>query len=264
MGFFQKAGLNVELTTMNNGSAISAAVAAGAIDIGISTPVQLANAVTRGVPFVLIAPGALSNAQSPAGLVCVSPGSTIRTAKDLEGKAVAVSSLKSGQELALDAWLTRNGADYTKVHTIETVISDMGPAVERGTVAAAVISDPALTSALRTHSVRAIGDPFAAVSPEFLISGWFSTVTFVEENADAVKRFRSAIQQAGNWANSHHSESAVILSKYAKMDVDVIRGMNRALFANALRPADIQPQLDAGLQFGILTKPVAAADLIGR
>jgi NitT/TauT family transport system substrate-binding protein len=45
-GFFRRAGLNVELTTLNNGAAVSSAVASGAIDVGVSTPVQLANAIT--------------------------------------------------------------------------------------------------------------------------------------------------------------------------------------------------------------------------
>src|SRR5258708_36974156 len=57
MGFFTKAGLAVELTTFPNGAAISAGIAAGALDIGVSNPVQLANAIVHGVPFVFIAGG---------------------------------------------------------------------------------------------------------------------------------------------------------------------------------------------------------------
>lgn len=264
MGFFQRAGLDADVTTMANGSAISEAVASGALDFGISNPVQLANAVTRGVGFVFVAPGAMSNAQSPAGLVCVAASSNIRVAKDLEGKVVAVSSLRSGQELSLDAWLTKNGADYTKIRTVESVISDMAPGVERGAFAAGIIGEPFLSPALKSGDVRSIGDPFAAVSPNFLLSVWFATRTFAQQHPDVVRRFDEAITEAGTWANGHQSESAAILAKYAKIDVAVIRRMTRSVFADAMRPADIQPVLDAGARYGILPRPVAASELLGN
>ena len=154
-GFFTRAGLAVELQTLNNGAAVSAAVAAGALDVGVSTPVQIANAVSRGIPFVFVAAGALETPKIPVGLVCVAKNGSVRNAKDLEGKAVAVNALKTLSEVALDLWLSVNGADVTKVHAVEMVFSEMGASIERGNVAAACISEPALSIALKTRtSVR--------------------------------------------------------------------------------------------------------------
>ena len=264
MGFFQKAGLAVDLQTLNNGAAVSAAIAAGALDVGVSTPVQLANAVARGVPFVLVAAGALETPRVPAGLVLVAKNGPLRTAKDLEGKTVAVNALKTLSEVALDLWLASNGADAAKVHTVETTFSEMGATIERGTVAAAVISEPALSIALKSGNLRSLGDPFAAIAPQFLISGWFGTSTFVQKSPDLVKKFQTAIVEAGRWANEHHNESAAVLAKYAKMDVEVIRAMGRCPYTDQLRVSDIQPQLEVALKFGIIPKAMSAADLIAR
>ena len=44
-GFFQRAGLNVEVTPLSNGAAIAAAVAGGALDVGLGDMNQIANAV---------------------------------------------------------------------------------------------------------------------------------------------------------------------------------------------------------------------------
>jgi ABC-type nitrate/sulfonate/bicarbonate transport system substrate-binding protein len=55
-GFFTKAGLDVEVVGMTTGAQISAAVAGGSIDIGMSNTVQLVNAMTHGAPFVIVAP----------------------------------------------------------------------------------------------------------------------------------------------------------------------------------------------------------------
>jgi NitT/TauT family transport system substrate-binding protein len=263
-GFFTRAGLAVELQTLNNGAAVSAAIAAGALDVGVSTPVQIANAVSRGVPFAFVAAGALETPKVPVGMVCVAKNAPLRGAKDLEGKAVAVNALKTLSEVALDLWLAQNGADVAKVHPIETVFSEMGPSLERGSIAAAVISEPALSIALATGNVRSLADPYAAIAPQFLISGWFATRDFVAKSPELVKKFQTAIAEAGRWANDHHNDSAVILSKYAKMDVAVIRAMGRCPFADQLRAADIQPQLDVAAKFGIIPKPMSASELIAR
>jgi NitT/TauT family transport system substrate-binding protein len=216
LGFFQRAGLNVELQTLNNGAAVSAAVVGGAVDIGVSTPVQLANAYVHGFPFVIVAPGALSTKQAPAAVVAVAHDSPIRSAKDLEGKTVAVNALKTGSELALDAWLTAGGVDIAKVKVIETVFSDMGPMLQRGTIAAGLENEPAQTLAIRQNGIQIIADPMAAIAPRFLISAWFSTTSFVRRNPDTIRRFTQAIVAANVYANDHQSETAPIIAKYAK------------------------------------------------
>lgn len=261
-GFFTKAGLNVDVETLNNGAAVSAAVAGGALDIGVSTPVQLANALARGIPFVLVAAGGLETPQAPSGMVCVAKSGPLRTAKDLEGKIVAVNALKTLFEAAFDLWMTQNGADPDNVRVVEIGFPAMDEALQRGTVAAAVISEPALSIALKTGNVRALGDPDAAIAARFLVSGWFAMTQFVQTNRDVVKRFQTAIAEAGRWANGHHDESAAILAKYSKMDVDVIRAMGRCPFTDQLRLSDIQPQLNVAFKFGIIPKPVNAADML--
>jgi NitT/TauT family transport system substrate-binding protein len=261
-GFFTRAGLAVELQTLNNGAAVSAAVAAGALDVGVSTPVQIANAVSRGVPFVFVAAGALETPKVPVGLVCVAKNGPIRTAKDLEGKAVAVNALKTLSEVGLDLWLSVNGADVAKIHAVEMVFSEMGASIERGTIAGACISEPALSIALKTQSVRSLADPYSAIAPQFLISGWFATRDFVAKSPDLVKKFQTAMSETSRWANDHHSESGTILAKYTKMDVAIIHGMGRCPFADRLLAADIQPQLDVAAKFAIIPKPRSASDLI--
>jgi NitT/TauT family transport system substrate-binding protein len=159
-------------------------------------------------------------------------------------------------------WLAQNGADVTKIRVVELTFAEMAPALERGTVAAAVITEPALSNALKIGNVRSLGDPYLAISQQFLLSGWFSTTTFVQKNPDLVRRFQNAIGEAGRWANQHHDESAVILAKYAKLEVSAIREMGRGVFTDQLRASDIQPELDVAAKFGIIPKPMSAADML--
>ncbi|MEA2689803.1 MAG: NitT/TauT family transport system substrate-binding protein, partial [Candidatus Eremiobacteraeota bacterium] len=64
-GFLKKAGVDAEISLINNGAAIAAAVASGAVDIGQANLVSLATAHERGLPFVLIAPGGFYTSSEP-------------------------------------------------------------------------------------------------------------------------------------------------------------------------------------------------------
>lgn len=263
-GFFARAGVTVELTILNNGAAVSAAVASHALDVGISGPLQIAQAVTRGIPFVLVAAGALDTVKVPASEIVVAANSPLRDAKDLTGKVVAVNALRTSSEELFDAWLLANGGDPAKLRTVEMPFSEMGSALARGTVDAAVISEPSRSAALRTGAVREFANPTSAIAPQYLLSGWFATTDVVARNPDAIRRFANAIYDAARWANAHHDESAAVLAKWAKLDLATVRGMVRSPFADALRPAEVQPQLDAALKFGLLPRPVAASEILPR
>lgn len=58
-GFFTTAGLNIDVTTMNNGAAILAAVAGGAVEIGEGNAGSIAAGFLRGIAFNIIADGGL-------------------------------------------------------------------------------------------------------------------------------------------------------------------------------------------------------------
>jgi len=263
-GFFAKAGLDATLTTLVNGAGVSAAVASGALDVGVSGPVQTAQAFARGIPFTIIAAGALSTAKSSAALLCVPKASPIQSAKDLAGMAIAVNALRTTGDLSLHIWLAKNGVDAANVHVVEVPMSEMGAAVETGRIGAAVISEPALSIALRANNLRVLSDVSSAMAPQYLVSGWFATKSFVQTNAETARRFVSAIYATARWANAHPNDSAVILAKVTKMDVAQIRAGMRAPYADAFHVADVQPQLDLAAKFGYLARPVTTDEIYTR
>ena len=55
MGFFKANGLDVQITGLTNGAAVTSAVIGGAADIGQSNAVSIAQAHERGIPVVIIA-----------------------------------------------------------------------------------------------------------------------------------------------------------------------------------------------------------------
>jgi hypothetical protein len=63
------------------------------------------------------------------------------------------------------------------------------------------------------------------------------------------------------WANAHHAESAQILVRSAKLDPAIAAKMTRSTYGTSLDPALMQPVLDMFVHFGVLAKPMSAADL---
>lgn len=263
-GFFSGNGLTVELTSFASAPAITEAVTSGSLDIGVATVLSLAQAVSHGIPLTIIAAGGVTSPATPATTLCIAGDSVIRTAKDLEGKTVAVIGLKTISEVAVDAWLEKGHADISKVRVIEMPFPQMGPALERGTIAAAVLSDPSLSQAKLNNHVRELASTSAAIAPRYLSSAWFTTIPFAEKNPDVVQRFVKAIYEAGRWANVNHDKSLAILAKYAKVDVDTFNKNNRIQFASSLDAADLTPQLNLALKFGALSRSVTASELTTR
>lgn len=263
-GFFQKAGLTVDFQFFGGGGPIAEALASGTVDFGVSTTIQIANAVSHGIPFAIIAPGCLNTLKAPSGFLIVGKTSGIRSAGDLVGKTVAISQRRSITELALITWLRKHGADPAQVKTLEMPFDAMGAAVERGLVAAAVAVEPAYTTALRTNAVRSFADVYGAVAPAFLLSAWVTTQDYARKNPDVARRFQSVMLDVARWANRHHTESGAILAKYSKIDPAIVSVMVRAEYAEQLRTSDIQPTLDLAVKNGLVDHPMTASDLLVR
>jgi NitT/TauT family transport system substrate-binding protein len=263
LGLFDKAGLGVDVTPFANGAAMAAAAAGGSIDIGIGDATELANGVSRGLPFVLIAGGGMYSTTSPTTTLCVAKSSTVTKAADLEGQTVAVVSLVSLMSSGVKSWLTQNGADITKIRFVEMPFPQMPPALARGTLAAATLSEPIMSDAV-AGDAKVFAKPYDAIAKQFLISDWFTTRDWLTKNPDAAKRFVAAIYDAARWANAHHDESAAILSKYTKVDVDRIKRMNRCVYATNLQPGMVQPVLDTAYKYKALETATNAGSLIAK
>lgn len=263
-GIFAKNGIDAQIQLLGTGAAVSAALAGGSIDVGIGTIVSIASAVERGVPFVMIAPAQLTTPSAPTALLCVGKNSSIQTAKDFEGKAVAVPALKQIVDLVMLAWMEKGGADPTKVQLIEVPFPDMGPGLDRGTFAGAIIADPSLTNALAHDNIRALANPFLALAPEFTGAGWITTKSYQQKNPETVRKVADSLLQSARWANTHHTQSAEIVSKITKVPVATIEHEKRTVYCDSMKNANLQVQLDAALKYGYITHPMTEAQLLGQ
>ncbi len=260
LGFFEQAGLDVDVQSVQSGSAIAAAVTSGAADIGFSSIVPLAIAHTKHIPFVLIAPGGEWTQEARNSALYVGSASTIRTGKDLNGKTVGIAGLGTLGDYAVRAWIDRHGGDATTVKFVELPYSAMVEALRAGRIDAASLNEPFLNEGKKNG--RFLGYQDDALASRFLIGGWFSTPDWARDHAALVQRFAAVMRQAAKWANdpANRVASAAILVKYTHADPALIGNMVRVHFGDTITAADVQPQIDVAAKY--MPFPDFAAQMI--
>jgi NitT/TauT family transport system substrate-binding protein len=255
MGFFKKAGLDVEIVPGQNGSAMVSAVAGGAADIGYSDIGALSKAYTKGIKLTAIAPAALWSDRAPVNQTWVASNSTIRTGKDLNGKVVGVPGLGTGAEYAAHAWVDKNGGDAATVKWIEIPYASMPAALDAGRLDAAYIAEPFLAAVKKNGRLLAYADDAIGNGKDFLRTVWFSTPEWAGAHADAVNRFAAAMRETAIWANNkeNQAQSAAILVKYTKIDPALIASVIRAAYGVQLTSALVQPEIDVTARYAGFT-----------
>jgi NitT/TauT family transport system substrate-binding protein len=261
-GIFAKHGFTLEITDLPNAAAIVAAVAGNSLDLGMCDMIQLAAPSERGLPFAYFAGGCLYRTEAPTTLLCVARNSNVQSAKDLEGKTVAVVALNSLSSVAVTEWLRRNGADLTKIQIFEAPFSTMAPGLARGTVAAAFIGEPFVSSA--RADVRVLASAFDVIAKQFYIGAWFAPRDWLSKNAEMAKRFAVAVYETARWSNTHRDDTAAVLTKVSRIDAERVRAMARASFATSIDTRLMQPVIDLAVRYNLLAKRVDANDLIVR
>jgi NitT/TauT family transport system substrate-binding protein len=260
-GFFKAAGIDVTFMGGNNGPAIAAGVAAGAIDIGMSNSVSLVQARARGLPFVIIASGSIYSAKRPSSLMVVPNASSVQNARDLTGKTIGISVLNGIPHYAARAWVDAGGGNSAVTKFVEIPYAGMLAALAQGRVDAASITEPYLTPA-RAFS-RSIGAPFDAVAPQFLVTAHFTTVAWAQAHPDLLSRYVGAIAKTALWANAHPELTVPILAKYSKQPEETLRTMQRSAYGDVLSARELQPVIDVTAKYGGIER-FSADDIIYR
>jgi NitT/TauT family transport system substrate-binding protein len=265
LGIFTKAGLAIDLHSMNNGGAIVAAIASEALDVGFSNLFSIVTAFSKGIPLQVIAPGTLYDSASPPNALFVLKDGPIKTARDLNGQTIAVDGIKGIAQVTVAAYIDGAGGDSSTVHWIEMPDPLMTQALQdhRVDAASAAMNDNP-DAGKATSQVRILAFPTETVGKKFLASCWFASKSWVAEHPDLARKFASAIMAAGKWANANKPASGLILSKYTKLAPERVAQIanNRAIYDESpLRAGALEPVIAFSAKHGLIPSAFPAATL---
>jgi NitT/TauT family transport system substrate-binding protein len=259
-GFYKAQHIDAQIQTIPNGGAIVSAVASNAVDIGFTNMVSAATAFSHGVPITIVAPGSLDLEEAPTSALVVPQSSTIMSARDFEGKTVAVNGIKNITQIAAQTWIDKNGGDSSKVKFVEMPFPPMIEALAAGRIDGAVVVEPFVAEAKKAS--RVVADAFAAIGPRLLIGCWIAQPAWAKANPGSVATFARAMARAADWANANRPASALILERVGKLSPDTVAQMARVRYPNAVRTTEMQPVIDVSAKYGLIPATFPAQALL--
>lgn len=261
-GLFKKAGLDVQITKLNSGAAIAAAVAGGSQQIGFSSLPALISGHVRGVSFQLIAPGGIYDDADPYAAFLVRKDANIKSGKDLNGKTLGSTSLKDLNWVAASAWIDQHGGDAKTVRFIELPNPALTPALSEGRIDGFSVGEPWNLFALQSGKAKSIGKPFSAIAPKFIMTGYFTTKEWADKNKDAVEKVEHILVEASNYVNSHPTENNALQAAWTKISPEILAKAAKNTDTPYLDAKLVQPMIDVSAKYGVIPKAFPAQDLI--
>lgn len=181
----------------------------------------------------------------------------------MTGKTLAIDGLGGLPEFTIRNWIDKNGGDSKSVKFVELTFSQMLPALKAGRVDASEMNsafDPLIGKP--NDTVHLIGSSYAALAPIFLASAWFSTKEWIEKNPDTTKTFMTVMEESAIWTNTHHHESAVLLSPHIKRPAEMIEKAPRVMYGVEMAPEIVQPLINLAAKYVMLKSAFPARDII--
>ncbi|USQ84458.1 ABC transporter substrate-binding protein [Streptomyces phaeoluteigriseus] len=222
-GFYAKHGLELSITTAQGGAAIVPGVVSGQFQFGFSNITSLMVAQSNNVPVKAVSNGIASTgvAGEDFGAITVKKGSALRSAKDLEGKKVAINTLKNINETAVRASVRKAGGDPDKVQFVELPFDQMPAALDGGRIDAAMVVEPALAT-VKSQGGQEIVSPFIDIAPNLTIAMYFTSTRYAQQHPDVVRKFQEATAESLAYADAHPDEVRRTVTTYTKIPAAVL------------------------------------------
>ena len=227
-GIFKKHGIDLEVISFGGGPRVQQALAAESIDIGIGSGPELAF-VAKGAPEI----GVAAMADAPYSVVlAVTKDSAIKSAEDLKGKIVSISSKGS-----LTDWL---GQELSRQLGWGSTGINLAPLGSTAAQAAALRTrqiDGMIVEANAGYRMEEDGSGRVLVQfgdriKTFHIYVFYARKSFAEKSPDAVRAFLAAWFETIGYMREHRAETIEIVRRTAEVsqgiatrDYDELMGM---------------------------------------
>ncbi|MFE0251065.1 ABC transporter substrate-binding protein [Streptomyces sp. NPDC059010] len=254
-GFFEKRGLKLEFTTAQGGAAIVPGVTSGQFQFGFSNVTSLMVAQSNGVPVKAVANGIASTGvrgKDFNGLM-VKKDSPVKSAKQLEGKKVAINTLKNINETAVRQTVRTAGGDPDKVTLVEMAFDQMPAALDSGQIDAACVVEPA-TATIRSQGGREIASPLIDIAPKLTVAMYFTSTRYAQQNPDVVKKFQEATAESLTYAEAHPDEARQIVTTYTKIPASVLDQVILPKWPTEANRPSIEALMKLGEEDGLFKK----------
>jgi len=261
--FFDKRGLDVELTITPNGSTIPAALVGASAQIGIPTPTVLLQANESGLDLVTVAGGEVFPTPTRMALMA-RPAAGIKGAADVSGKKIGVPGLNGVIDLMTRKWIKSSGGDPGQATFLEASIPAGPDMLQSGQVDAVASIDPFIQRIEAAKTAAVVGELNSIVPAGAYAVTYVATREWTKKNAAAVKEFHAALEEANAFAKDPKNLQSLrqSISTYTKLPMAVVETLPLPPNLDAAnRPDGMRFWIDLALENKMISKAPDPATL---
>jgi len=249
---FEAEGLQVKIQPVAQSIAALPALKNGQLDlIAGANYVTFLQAHQQGTLKLRILADAAAEAPKFMQLLVLSD-SPIKTAKDLEGKTVAVNILNNIQSLTLNQILKAGGADPSKVKYRAVQFPLMDKALANHDVDAVHTGEPFGTVIQGKLKARMVIDGGGAPVTGLPVSGYVTTEEFVTKYPKTAAAIQRVLLKAQQLAAGDRSQVDSVLPSYAKVDEQTAKTLVLPEYPASLDAGKLQRLADLMQTDGLL------------
>jgi len=224
LGYFKDMGLNVEIANFSGGAKAAEALIGGSADMVVGFYDHTIQTQPKGEKLQLVClydnfPGIVLEVSSKNA-------DKIKTAADLKGQTVGITSAGSSTQFLLNYYLTKNGIqpDQVSIVAIGTGSTSIA-AIQQGKVVAGMMVDPAATKVETTGDAKPLWDTrtekdtVAQLGGPYPAGGVYSTADFLAKNPNTTQIIVTGSLMALKYIQTHSPEEIA-----AKMPPDYVGG----------------------------------------
>ena len=214
-GYFAEEGLEVTLTSFQDGPTIIAAMESGSIDIGYIG--QGAHKLCIQGNAKIFALSHISNGDALIG------GPSVKTLEDLKGKKVAYSAGTSSEDILKNA-LAKADLTMDDIEAVEMEAANVVTAMLSGGVDACATWSPNSLKILEEGTdVTLLCDNKTFIDTTVSLASWIVTPSYADANAETILKFTKALYKAMDYAaDANHDEVAGFVADVTKTDYDSV------------------------------------------
>ena len=201
--------------------------------------------------------------------VMVRPDLPVRSLKDLEGRVFAIPSKYSNQYLVIRKLMKDEGVERGAIRFVELPPPDMPGALASKAIDAYFIGEPHAARAELDGSGRVLYHA-KDIWPNFISCVLVITERLIAERPAVVRDLVRGIAESGEWAETHRTDAARLVSPYFRQDESLVRYVltqppDRVSY-RMLTPGDDEMQViaDMALEAGILERRLDVRGLVDR
>ena len=266
-GYFTKAGLKIETTTVSSGPEGIAAVKGGSLDVTYSAALPLFLSAEQGLGLRFLGPGDEQGPGHWVSQLVVAANSPYTTEAQVlaQGMKVGMIGSSSPDAIALDLKLAQMHVPVTSVPIVTLSVPDLLTALTSGEVNSSLPQGPFLPMGLANHSIRVVDPDFESVLGNAVpTGGYVATATWINSNKTAVAAFDKALLEATQYINANPASAEAIINSAIKTPAAIAKLVVFPEFVSKLSAASLQTQINQAHSGGILSTSISASSLFAQ